>query len=429
MIAIIGGGITGLSLAYFLRDNGHEVTVLEKDSQLGGNASWTNLGEFQVGIFYHIITGRDIHLLGLIKRLGIEDKLFPVKTRMGFFQSGKLTSISTPKEFLFFPPLSFMDRLRLGRLILKSRSIKNWRKLDEITASEWLIRESGEGNFKKLWQPIMNAKFGTASGSVVATDMWFRINRLTDLRGRNTGSGVYAMSGGLKVLFDRLEDKLVASGVKILKDSGVEKIEIADNRVTGVSLNNRQRLACERIISTIPLADLQGLLPDDKREYAANLSRIRYLDNICLILRLKERFSPYYQLNIAEAGFPFTGIIGADCLYPPEDFGNGYVLYISKYLTRGDSIYNMDKEQLLDHYYPYLKKINPGFDKDQVLDFSLTRRKNVEPLHTLNYSKLIPVFDSPVCNFYSMCTAQIYPEPTVLSASVEYAGRLAERYF
>lgn len=429
MIAIIGGGITGLSLAFFLKNKGYDVTVLERDSQLGGNASWTSLGEFNVGIFYHVITSRDTHLLGLIKNLGIDGKLFPVKTGMGFFQKGKLHSISTAKEFLFFPPLSFMERFKLGTLILQSRAIKEWQKLDKITAAEWLTRTSGEGNYKKIWQPIMNAKFGPASNKVVATDMWFRINRLSDLRNRNTGSSVYSMRGGLKVFFDALEKRLIQGGVRIFKNTKVEKIETYNNRVSGMLLNNRERLVCDKIISTIALDDFHNLLPEGCGEYADTLSRIRYLDNICLILRLKEQFSPYYQLNIAEDGFPFTGIIGADVLYPPEDFGGGYVLYISRYLLKGDSFFNMDKGSLLDYYMPYLRKIYPRFDKKLVLDISLTRKTNVEPLHSLNYARLIPSFESPVQNLYLMCTAQIYPEPTVLNASVEYAGRLVDRFF
>ena len=35
-VAIVGGGPAGLSAAFFLRKKGYEVTILEKESELGG---------------------------------------------------------------------------------------------------------------------------------------------------------------------------------------------------------------------------------------------------------------------------------------------------------------------------------------------------------------------------------------------------------
>ena len=39
---IVGGGPTGLSLAHVLANNGYEVDIIERDSQLGGswNSQW-----------------------------------------------------------------------------------------------------------------------------------------------------------------------------------------------------------------------------------------------------------------------------------------------------------------------------------------------------------------------------------------------------
>lgn len=429
MISIIGGGITGLTLAYFLKRKGYDIAVIERDSRLGGNASWSALGEFNVGIFYHIITSADNRLLKLIKDLAIEDELFPVKTKMGFFQGGKIYPISTLKEFLAFQPLSIVDRLRLGMLIARSRSIKDWHSLDNISASAWLSRLGGKSNYEKVWKPIMNAKFGEATGEVVATDMWFRVNRLADLRNRNQKVSAYFLKGGLRVFFEALERHLVSRGVKIFKDSAVNGIKEGRNGVSAILLDNNREFPCDKIISTVSLPDFQRILPGGYSDYAFNLSKIKYLHNVCLILRLRQQFSPFYQLNIADAGFPFTGIIGADALYPAEDFGSGFVLYISKYLLKDDRVFNMSADEILSHYMPYLRKISPGFKREDVLDLVVTKRKSVEPLHSLNYSRLIPSHEAPIRGLYLLNTSQIYPEPTVLNASVEYAAALSERYF
>lgn len=429
MILVIGGGITGLSVAYFLSAKGHNVTVVEKDPQLGGNATWTKLGRFTVDSFYHVITSRDVYFLRLIKELGIEDSLIPVKIRMGFYQNEKLYSISTPMEFFFFPPLSFLERVRLAISIIRSKATQNWEELETITACQWLSSIGGINNYKKLWGPILRSKFGKAAERVVATDMLFRINRIAGARDRNLKEKVYSLKGSLKTFFDKLEDRLVNKGVVIFKGTSVNKIKTINGRAQWVLLDNQKELSCDKIICTTPLPDFIRLLPDGYGEYAKNLGSIEYLNNACLILRLKKQFSPYYQVNLGDDSFPFTGIIGADALYPPVDFEDSYVLCVSKYFAEECKVFNMDQHNLLDYYLPYLKKICPDFEVDWVLDMVLTKKRNIEPLHTLGYSKLKPPFETPIKNLYLLCTAQIYPEPTVLNASVEYAGRLVDQFF
>lgn len=429
MVIVIGGGITGLSLAYFLNLKGHEVVVIEKEPQLGGNCSWTKLGEFTVGIFYHVITGRDTHILNWIQELGIRDKLFPIKARMGFYQGGGLYPISTPKELLTFPLFSLIERIRFAISIIRSKAIKNWKELDGVTAAEWLSRIGGESIYKKLWRPVMINKFGPLTDEVVATDMWFRINRTAGIRNKRLQESVYSISGSTKTFFDALEKKLTDMGVKILKGTEAVKINVLNNRVKEVVLSNQNEMACDSVISAIPIPYFIDLLPDIYSQYTEKLRLIKYLNNICLILRLKERFSPYYQLNLGEDDLPFTGIIGADALYPPRDFKDSYILCISKYFSGESKLWNMDAESILKYYIPYLKNICPEFKNDWVLDITLTKKKNVETIHSVHYSQLIPSFKTPIINLYLLCTAQIYPEPTVLDASVKYAEMLVNSYF
>lgn len=428
MVAVIGGGITGLCLAYFLSLKGYNITLIEEEDELGGNCAWVNLGEFVVDNFYHVITGSDNYLLNLVRELGIEGKLFPVKTKIGFYQEGIIYPISSPLEFLFFRPILIRERIRLGALLVRSKMINNWRQLDDITAAEWLSHLCGEGLYQKLWRPIMRSKFGPVTDEIAATDMWFRINRISGMRDKKFKNGVYSMRGSLKTFFDKMEEKLKECNVRIVKGVGVKEIKVVNGCVNAVILDGHKELVCDKAIAAIPVADFIKLLPEGYEGYARDLARIKYLNNLCLILRLRERFSPYYQLNLGEDDFPFTGIIGADSLYPPQDFGGGYVLYISKYFIGESELFAMDKEELLKYYLPYLKRICSSFTENLVLDIAVTKKSNVEAIHTLNYSKMIPAHKAPIGNLYLLNTAQIYPEPTVLDASVKYAAMFVEKF-
>ena len=79
-VAIIGAGYAGMSAAYDLKKAGHEVTIYESASYVGGLASgfkephW----DWSVEKFYHHWFQSDNHMLGLIKELGLDDKvIFP----------------------------------------------------------------------------------------------------------------------------------------------------------------------------------------------------------------------------------------------------------------------------------------------------------------------------------------------------------------
>ena len=113
-IGILGGGITGLTAAFYLLRAGHEVTLMEARPQLGGLASYFNFGSFWWDKFYHCILTSDSALLQLIADLDLENELRWTETKVGFFSCGELHSMTTTMEFLRFPVLSLWNKLRLG---------------------------------------------------------------------------------------------------------------------------------------------------------------------------------------------------------------------------------------------------------------------------------------------------------------------------
>ena len=131
-IAIIGGGITGLTAAYFLAQKGHRVTVLEKEKVLGGlTASFSKKDwDWSLERFYHHFFASDKELFRLSEELGIKNKLFFKKPATAVFIDGRIFRFDNLKSIFLFPKLNFFDKARMGAVILFLKANPFWRLLE-----------------------------------------------------------------------------------------------------------------------------------------------------------------------------------------------------------------------------------------------------------------------------------------------------------
>ena len=176
--AVIGGGLLGMTLAKRLAEQNQKVTVFEAASQLGGLASAWNLGEVVWDRHYHVTLLSDTALRALLAELGLEKEMQWVETRTGFYTGGKLYSMSNTLEFLRFPPLGLLDKLRLGATIFYASRVKDWKRLEKVGVADWLRRWSGDYTTEKIWLPLLRAKLGDNYRKTSAAFIWATIARM-----------------------------------------------------------------------------------------------------------------------------------------------------------------------------------------------------------------------------------------------------------
>lgn len=423
-VGIIGGGITGLSAAYELSKKGCEAEILEACGEMGGIAGAVRLEGNYIEKYYHHFFKSDKYVISLLKELGIEESLKWHESSMGYFADGRVYKFGTPVSLMGFKPLPFADKARFGISVLKLMGKKQWSSLENITAHEWLIKNAGMHVYNKVWKPLLVTKFGNRFDSISMAWFWGKVK----LRGASKENGKEVLgyiNGSCQVLLDKLQCSLEAKGAKLRLDCRVDSIDKENGKLVIHSGNDK--FSYDKVVSTVPLpvfAELaQGILPEN---YLSRVKSIEYTSVVCMILTLKQPFSNYYWMNIGDEGIPFGGLIEHTNLIDKSEYGSKHILYISNYLYKTSKYYNMNNEELLREYIPYLKKINPGFDESWVEKAFAYRDEYAQPIITCGYSKAKPEFETPVEGLYTASMCNIYPEDRGMNYAIRDGARVAE---
>lgn len=415
-IAIVGGGIMGITLAYYLSKEGVAVDVFEASSTLGGLAGPLTLPDgVEVDRFYHAILSSDAHLHALCTELGVADQLRFRETRTGFYHNGAIYSMNNIIEFLRFPPLGWIDRFRLGLTVLAAQRIQDWRELEGVSVEEWLIRLSGKNTYQNIWRPMLAAKFDGDFRNVPATWIWSRLVRVKSTRqGASQKEMAGHLIGGYITLIQAMARRIEANGGRIHLSTPVQEVRIEGNaapRATGVRLTDGVHYF-DGVVVTSQVPIFRRLIPSAPQEYHDFLAQTEYLGIVCPLLVLDRPLTGYWTLNITDPRIPFTGVIETTSYIDPAYVGGHHLVYLPKYTAPNSPLIRLSDEEIKAMWMEHLRVMFPQFDPASVRYFLVHRERYVEPLHGLNSTHLIPQVETPVERLFLVTTAQIYPALT-----------------
>lgn len=409
-VVVIGAGFTGLSAAYELSKLGIKVIILEKDSSIGGLAGSFEVNGVALEKFYHHWFVNDFYVVNLIKELKKTDQIVYRKTRTGMYYSGNFFKLSSPIDLLKFKSISFLSRIRLGILVLYARRIKNWKKLEKLTAKEWLIKIAGKEVYTVVWEPLLYGKFGSFHSEISAVWFWNKLKLRGGSRNKQGSEELAYYKGGFSALAELITSTIQKLGGEIRVNTKVESLIVKEGRVIGVR-SGSETIYADAVIATTPLPVIVELIrPYVSLDYLQDLQQIDYLANVCLVLELDRSLSTTYWLNINDSSFPFVGIIEHTNFESKETYGGRYIVYLSKYLSEDSDLWQMNKDEYLNYAIPFIQAMFSDFNRSWILDFHLWKASYSQPVIVRHYSKLIPSKKTPIEGLYIATMAQIYPE-------------------
>ncbi|MBI20904.1 MAG: amine oxidase [Chloroflexi bacterium] len=428
-IAVIGAGAAGLSAAYDLINYGHSVDVFESSYFVGGQASTIEVGGSPLERGYHHLFTTDYHIIELMNELSIKDSLVWYKSSVGTYSDGKLYKTTTPIDLMTLSLLPFMERIRLGFFTLSIKKIKDWNKLENITANEWLQNNLGGDAYSKLWEPLLRSKFGKYYDQIGMPWFWSKIQTRFASRKFFKGEVLGYPVGSFDTIFNKLTEYINRHNGKIFLEHQVKKIHPSIRQKFNLDINTKDgeitRTNYDYVLATVPSFEFPKLISLPKN-YKKLLDSVKYLAAVVLILEIKEKLTDYYWLNIADTNLPFLGIIEHTNLINKDFYNGNTIVYITNYLDREDYVYSLDKNDLLDYYLPHLKMINNKFDKSWIRDFHYNSLSAAQPIITTGYSSRIPSHETPYEKLYLANTTQIYPEDRGTNYSIKIGRQIAK---
>lgn len=406
-VAVVGGGVLGMSAALRLAQAGAQVTLYEASDSPGGLAGEAQFGPYSWDRFYHVVLLSDLRTRGLLEEVGMAEKMRWGISKTGFFTDGKLYSMSNTVEFLRFPPLNLIDKLRLGGTIFLGSRIKRAAPLEKILAVDWLGRYSGKNVLKRIWLPLLKSKLGENYKVASAAFIWAIIARMYAARRSGLKQEMFGViDGGYGPVLEALAQRLQQTGVTIHTNSPVAQVRGTQGGAT-VAINKDDVQRFDHVVMTTA-PHLAARICDELTEQESDrLLRIPYQGVVCASMLLSKPLSPYYVTNITDPA-PFTGVIEMTNLVDPARFDGNSLVYLPLYLPQQDPIWDESDESLQERFVDAIDKMYPQFDRSDLLDFSVSRARQVLAISTLNYSEtLVPPVRQSVPNISFVNSAQI----------------------
>lgn len=409
--------MAGLGAAYQLSKSGHEVSIYEKSSKLGGLAASLQINDVPLENFYHHMFPSYTEFFKVAKEIGVDDKIFFRKAKTANYFQDTLYPFDGAFDLLRFKPLTFIERLRTGVLIAYLKIKRNWKDFENITAAEWLKKYFGVRVYEVLWEPLLKSKFGDSAEEVSMVWFWGRIYE------RPSSFGYF--DGGFEVFVNALQIHLEKKGVKVNTNATVESLE-KDNDGSFIVTANDLKNHFDQLIVAAPPAPLaqiaKRILPEDIKK---NLENYKYVGTVCAVLVLKKQLSPYYWINIQDHSCPFVVVVEQTNFVPKNTYGGSVPVYLARYIDRESDFYNLPEEEIWNQFLSNIKKINKEFDESWVKEKHLFKAPFTQPVVLPGYETMRPSYHL-IDGLWWVSMSHIYPWDRGVHRSFSEGQKLAD---
>jgi len=420
-VAVIGGGPMGLAIAYQLALEGCRPVLLEADDRLGGMAASFDFAGVPIERYYHFHCLSDQAFFELLEELNLSHLLRWKQTAMGFFLDDRLYPWGSASSVLKLRRLPLLSRLRYLLHAARCLSLRDWRHLDGISATEWLRTWLGPKGYEVLWAKLFAYKFYQYTDSLSAAWIWSRIRRIGQSR-RWLKETLGYLEGGSDRWIEAIEQRIRELGGEIRLSSPVGAIEHSDRGARISSPRGSEHF--NAVISTVPLPLVAPMLRAGGQDpaliaaYEAQLS----VACACVVLQSRQPITANFWTNVNDSRFAIPGIIEMSNLRPITP----HITYVPFYMPADHPDYGRPNGAFIADSIACLKAINPSLEDSDILASQCSRYRYAQPVCGTHFLDSLPPLN-PIANVWIADTTVYYPEDRGISESVGFGRNLARQ--
>jgi len=391
-VAVVGGGLAGVTAALRLADAGHSVTVFEARPRLGGLTYSFRRGDLYVDNGQHVFLRCCTAYQALLGRLGVSDLAtlqprldIPVRS-IGRRRATRLRRNNLPaplhlsSSLMRYAPLRPRERIRfiLAALAMRRLDVSD-PATDSRSFGQWL---SGHGQSERaiagLWDLVGRATLNvTASeASLAQAAMVFQVGLLTETGAADIGWSRVPLG---RLHGDAAVAALTAVGATIRTNTRVASIaqtEATNGPQPGtdgrarwtVAAGGEEHLA-DQVVMAVPPGAAEHLLPPGSLPFAEGWSRELGTSPIVNVHVVYDRHVLDEEF-VAGVGTPIQWVFDRT---GPSGLVAGQYLAVS--LSAADDIIDLPAAQIRQEIMAALEALLPAARNAQVEDFFVTRER------------------------------------------------------
>ena len=305
-VVVVGGGISGLSLAFYCVQAGLKTTLLEKNNAVGGSFASpeysANGKKFWMELGAHTCYSSYQNLLDIVEECGLKEWIIPrAKVPFTLLVDDKIKSI--------------VSQLNILELLVSAPNLFKLKKTG-LSVSSYYSKIVGEQNYRDVISHFFNAVPSQVTDDFPA-DMMFksREKRKDVLKNYTFKHGLQSVARGISA----------KSGLNVFTNQDVDSVQYKDGLYEIRSAGGGEYSAKTLVLAT-PSAVASKLLKDIKPEIASHLGQLKAanVDSVGVIVR-KENIKLKEVAAIISPNDVFFSVVSRDTV--PDDNYRGFVFH------------------------------------------------------------------------------------------------------
>lgn len=386
-VTILGAGLSGISLAYFLQEHEKidEINIVEKEDGIGGLCRSIKKGGYIYDIGPHILFSKDKEMLNLML------DMLPEKNDLK-----RSNQIIYKKRYIKYPFENDLSKLPEDDLNYCVTAFTNnpYREYKPENMLQFFLKIFGEGITNTYLRPY-NEKIWKYDPAFMDTQMVERIPQPTDEEIMRSAAGEtidgyvhqlyfhFPKEGGIESVVKGFSNRL-KSKCRIHINQEVKMIEKEKEGFTVYT--DTHRFFSDRLISTMPIHELiksyQGV-PHEIRTHTRNL---RYNSIIIAFVKTKEDLSgENFAFMIPEKDIIFHRISKMDFLGDAYK-SNGATYMVEVTYRKGDYIDSLTDDELERRITAGIVKLNFAREEDITI-INITRHEYAYVIYDLHHKE------------------------------------------